>query len=235
MYQNSYQKISKYAEDFKAMYQRYRAELLHLHDRQIKLEAELKVDQERAQKREITDRDLLLAKADFEAANLRLQDEISAILEKYKTERDEIRAALTKTVEEKYTATPDKMDAETMRLLDSGILTVVELGKLADGANPTMRRIIAKYARDMADGAKDEQVRRQATALSAMITQNINGNAEAAAFDSLADVADRAMTLGRKELTGPRMVGDFGYAEGFASRFDTFFENSMAQLESLED
>lgn len=234
MYQNSYQKISKYAEDFKSMYQLYRAELIRLHDRKLILEDNLKATQERAQKREITDRDLLLAKADFEAASLRLQDEISATLDKYKTERDEIRAALTKTIEEKYTATPDKLDAETMRLLDSGILTVGELGKLADGANPIMRRMIAKYAKDMADVAKDEQVRREATVLSAVLTQNITGNAEVGIFDSMSDFADRAMTLGRKEEIGPRMVGDFRYADGFASRFDEFFEDSMAQLESLE-
>lgn len=72
----------------------------------------------------------------------------------------ELRHELETAVNDAYSADPTKLDSNTLELLKSGILNSREYARLMTAAqaasNPTMVRIIGKYAQDAADamGAK---------------------------------------------------------------------------------
>lgn len=63
----------------------------------------------------------------------------------------ELRDTFSTYLAERYSASPDKLDAATMQLLESGICTPSELVQLVDRHhdNPTMLRIIGSHAQRM--------------------------------------------------------------------------------------
>ena len=68
-----------------------------------------------------------------------------------------IRSELERAVADAFAANPEHLDAATLELLKSGILSADEHNRLIDKAtsdnNPTMVRLIAKHAKDRADQA----------------------------------------------------------------------------------
>ena len=67
----------------------------------------------------------------------------------------ELREGLETAVNDAYSVDPAKLDGNTLELLKSGILNASEYAKIMSAAqaadNPTMVRMISKYAKDAAD------------------------------------------------------------------------------------
>ena len=110
-----------------------------------------------------------------------------------------IRSELEKALADAFAANPEHLDAATLELLKSGILSADEHNRLIDKAtadnNPTMVRLIAKYAKDRADQADADRNTDTARAFRAVAYQgnSVNGNAYLETFDAMTSCFNRCM------------------------------------------
>lgn len=79
-------------------------------------------------------------------------------------QRAELRAGLQKELRADGAASPDAIDGNALELLKSGIMTPDDYYALLDkyDNNPTMLRMIGKYAQDAADDMTDDRAARGA-------------------------------------------------------------------------
>lgn len=118
-------------------------------------------------------------------------------LEKRMRDLEEIRKELEAELAEALSADPAQLDTNTLELMKSGILTASEYAKLLDAAqnagNPTMTRLIGKYAADAAKAHHpgDEEAR----VLNVVVARSRqdNGSEYLKAFDYMVDVYGRAV------------------------------------------
>lgn len=122
----------------------------------------------------------------------RAQEEFSS----HNSEIAALRRQLAADLNAHYAADPAALDANTLELLKSGVLTPAEYSRLLNKAqtegNFTMARVIAKYAGDAAASMNQQDPRaRELRAISYTASAN-NGSNILAAFDMMADVYRRA-------------------------------------------
>lgn len=148
--------------------------------------------------------------ADYAAKQARAQAEFLEAKAAFdKTKRDfgqtptqaiqELRNELAEAVQSAYSIDPAQLDNNTLELLKSGIMTANEYAKLMADAqaagNPTMVRMIAKYADDAAArvGEKYGQNDAKAKELRNVAYQSraYTGSAYLDAFDGMANTFDR--------------------------------------------
>ncbi len=120
----------------------------------------------------------------------------------YKHQIEATRKELAAAVGEAFRADPAQIDTATLELLKSGICTPDEYGallhKAAEDGNPTMCRLIGRYAEDAAAAALEAAGGYMgdptASALRAVSYQSksYNGKQWLEAFDYLTDVYNRA-------------------------------------------
>lgn len=143
--------------------------------------------------------DLLEARAAMDGAQRRLME--------HGEEIRSIRRALVEAVGGEYSADPKQVDAATLTLLQSGILTPDEYSRLLSDAqtrgNFTMARLIGKAADTAADGLEHEDVN-AAAELRAVAIESAETPASGyiQAFDFLTDVFDRT-------CANPCMIDDW--------------------------
>lgn len=128
------------------------------------------------------------ARGKFEAMRKNLPDEARRKVEN-------IRQELSAAVGTAYAAKPCDLDRDVLALLDSGILTDTEYGRLMhDATSPTMRRMIAKYATDEAAKAENNGDRNTARNLR-MIAQSgaEDGRSFLMGFDTMTDTFNRTL------------------------------------------
>lgn len=125
-----------------------------------------------------------------------------------KSELDRIKKVLAADIESSYAADPTQMDSATVELLKSGILKASEYERLynhaAKAGNPTMMRLIGKYANDR---ATDEQknllpVDRSVLLSIAHSSRQVNGAEYLAGFHLIEDVFSRC-------IDNPTMINHF--------------------------
>ena len=110
-----------------------------------------------------------------------------------------IRSELEKALADAFAANPEHLDAATLELLKSGIMSADEYNRLMSKAtadnNPTMVRVIAKYAKDRADQADADRNPDTARAFRAVAYQgnSVNGNAYLETFDAMTSCFNRCM------------------------------------------
>ena len=110
-----------------------------------------------------------------------------------------IRSELEKALADAFAANPEHLDAATLELLKSGILSADEHNRLIDKAtadnNPTMVRLIAKHAKDRADQADADRNTDAARAFRAVAYKgnSVNGNDYLQAFDAMTSCFSRCM------------------------------------------
>lgn len=107
-----------------------------------------------------------------------------------------IRQELEKAVSEAFAVNPEHLDNATVELLKSGIMKPDEYSRLMNKAiadnNPTMARLIAKYASDRA-AATDSREEATLFRVIAHSGKNMNGNGYLQAFDVMEDAFRRCM------------------------------------------
>ena len=110
-----------------------------------------------------------------------------------------IRSELEKALADAFAANPEHLDAATIELLKSGIMSADEYNRLMSKAtadnNPTMVRLIAKYAKDRADQADADRNTDAARAFRAVAYKgnSVNGNDYLQAFDAMTSCFSRCM------------------------------------------
>lgn len=151
----------------------------------------------------------MIAKEDAQDALVKARSEF----EDARREIAELRRGLEKDISETFAADPEMLDSNTVELLRSGILTASEYRRLFDKAkqesNPTMARLIAKYAGNRARESKGNGRADENTALLLGIEREggyCSGNDYLTAFDSLVTVFTKcqrspAMITSWNELT----------------------------------
>ena len=122
-----------------------------------------------------------------------------------------VRVELEKAVFDAFAADPKAVDANTLALMNSGIMTADEYSHLIDSAiasgNYTMTRLLAKSAADMAEKVTDSDVARSYRLVSHK-GKGMDGREYLQAFDFLADTFNRcernfALSTKWDELTSP--------------------------------
>ena len=121
-------------------------------------------------------------------------------LEDTKQEIRELRRGLDKAVSESFSADPAMIDGNTVELLKSGILTASEYCRLLEKAkasdNPTMCRLIGKFAGDTARALKGTGRADENTALLLSVERNANfcsGNDYLTAFDAVTNIYSKCV------------------------------------------
>ena len=132
------------------------------------------------------------AKAEYEKLRREMRD--------YKADGFKpIRKELEKAISDAFAANPEHLDAATLELLKSGIMSADEYNRLMSKAtadnNPTMVRVIAKYAKDRADQADADRNTDTARAFRAVAYQgnSANVNSYLEAFDAMTSCFSRCM------------------------------------------
>lgn len=155
------------------------------------------------------------AKVDFLAAQAKYKEAKKKLMAtQFKALRDELEAA----IETEYAANPGQVDNNTLKLLESGILTPVDYKKLVHDAkianNRTMLRFIGqsadKLARTLIDSGRqvDQSKAYELQVLAVQCTQEATGAHHLQNFDALNKVFDMtaanpAMAGHWEKLTGP--------------------------------
>lgn len=148
--------------------------------------------------------DLAEAKAQFEHCRRHL-------FEEQRKDIAVIRAELVEALGKEYAADPKAVDANTLALMSSGIMTADEYSRLIDSAiasgNYTMTRLLAKSAADMAEKVTDSDVARSYRLVSHK-GKGMDGREYLQAFDFLTDTFNRcernfALSTKWDELTSP--------------------------------
>ena len=112
-----------------------------------------------------------------------------------------VRKELAAELDDAFTVDPAALDTATLELLKSGILNASEYVKLLNAAqsanNPTMVRLIGKYAQDAADAQAAKYGQNDDTARTLRLVSHEsrkNSSSEyLKAFDYMADVYNRAV------------------------------------------
>ena len=132
------------------------------------------------------------AKAEYEKLRREMRD--------YKADGFKpIRKELESAIADAFAANPEHLDAATLELLKSGIMSADEYNRLMSKAtadnNPTMVRVIAKYAKDRADQADADRNTDAARAFRAVAYNgnSVNGNAYLETFDVMTSCFNRCM------------------------------------------
>ena len=123
-----------------------------------------------------------------------------------------VRAELEKAVFDAFAADPKSVDANTLALMNSGIMTADEYSRLIDSAiasdNYTMTRLLAQSAADMAEKTTGDADVSRSYRLASHKGKGANGHEYMEAFDFLASTFNRcernfALTGKWDELTSP--------------------------------
>lgn len=142
------------------------------------------------------------------------------MIENYDKQVKELRAQFAAYLDDHYAASPDKLDPNTMALLNAGICTASDLARLADrhADNPTMLRIVGSYAKQKKE---DKHISDDDKALCLNVQHFAaaakDGSRELAIFDSAVSAA--AYGLGKDYEHATRMHGHVG------GWFDDFKQN----------
>lgn len=147
--------------------------------------------------------DFLEAKAAFEAAKRTFRDSDRQF--------DGMRKELAAAIEDAYSVDPAALDSATLELLKSGIMNAGEYTKLLEQAkaanNPTMVRMIGKYAADAAKargeshGMNDREA--QALRMAEYNSRTYTGGDRLEAFDNMVSLYHRC-------TNNPGMIDHWG-------------------------
>ena len=149
--------------------------------------------------------DLAEAKAQFEHCRRHL-------FEEQRKDIAVIRAELVEALGKEYAADPKAVDANTLALMNSGIMTADEYSRLIDSAiasgNFTMTRLLAQSAADMAEKTTGDADISRSYRLVSHKGKGMDGREYLQAFDFLTDTFNRcernfALSTKWDELTSP--------------------------------
>ena len=132
----------------------------------------------------------LRATAEKNIASAKFKEVKNRVWASFNRQRSEIRAELEKELSAATTVDPDAIDNNALELLKSGVMQTADYFALAAkyDTNPTMLRVLSRYAREAAGTAENRQTAQQLTAL-ALECQN-GTRATMRAFDSICRTAD---------------------------------------------
>ena len=210
-----------YLDDAKKIYEKARVEYERLQDEWDATQKEY----QRIQREGLTERGITIAKGQYMQYEDEYKQGMANLEQSVKTQLAEVRKAMKEHADEFYRADPSKLDANTMTLLNSGILTTDELIYLAEQnrSNVTMLRMIGARAKENYKklnekrGAHDENL----AALQLKLNRLGGGEEELGVFDN---VSERIMMCVHK---------DKSFANAHTKTFETVFSNCYGVMDHM--
>lgn len=173
---------------------------------------------------------LTIAKGDHARAQMEFEQNKNRPAENFQKRAAEIRERMAAYVGKVYQANPDAVDASTLRLMESGIVTADELSNLSERfrGNVTMLRLMAAHAQKEGKRLMNDNDRTEGSkwnALAYALGTASDSSRAMAGFDSLVDLSVRSMSrrsFGPYPSDGMRgKAYDDAYSE-IASAYDRF-------------
>ena len=210
-----------YLDDAKKIYEKARVEYERLQDEWDATQKEY----QRIQREGLTERGITIAKGQYMQYEDEYKQGMANLEQSVKTQLAEIRKAMKEHADEFYRADPSKLDANTMTLLNSGILTTDELIYLAEQnrSNVTMLRMIGARAKENYQklyekkGPHDEKL----AALQLKLNRLGGGEEELGVFDNM---SERIMMCVHK---------DKSFANAHTKTFETVFSDYYGVMDHM--
>lgn len=184
-----------------------------------------------AQQERLSEYDAAISKAAYMQAEQDYKNNMQALQDGTQKHIVDIRSEMETHVNEFYRADPSKLDMNTLRLLDSGILNDQELITLASAnrSNVTMLRMIASNMADKCKTARGAKEHGSLLMISKQLASLETGGKELEWFDNVTAWGDRCLD------------SDTYFADVNSKHFDRIynqiageFDNAFAQPESGE-
>ena len=161
----------------------------------------------------------LIAEGKLEEQKQEFNKQFKTLVTSFEEETKSLRKEFAVLVEDVFRATPDKIDAPSMQLINSGIMNVSDLEYMAQQFrhNPAMLKVIAQHAKKMskdmrAKGNREES--QNATALTTSLTECVDPAHIYEGFDFLVTRGKREMEsreISRNNINGK--IWDIVYNE----------------------
>ncbi|MBO5112525.1 MAG: hypothetical protein J6C12_04165 [Lachnospiraceae bacterium] len=212
-----------YLEDAKKIYEKARVEYERLQDEWDATQEEYN----RIQRDGLTERGKVIARGQYMQYEDEYKQGMANLEQSVKTQLAEVRKAMKEHTDEFYRADPSKLDANTMALLNSGILTTDELIYLTEQnrSNVTMLRMIGVKAKENYDKLREKKGTLYADTNLAALQMELNrlggGEEELGAFDA---VTERIMSCIHK---------DNSYANAHVKTFETTFSGYYDLMDKM--
>lgn len=127
---------------------------------------------------DVTPARMAVLKEDLEAAEVKYREDTTTTIAEARKATESARSALEQDVAEFAAVHPEDMDTNTVALLNAGIVKDFDLVRLANGATPTMLRLICAQAERMMEDSAT------ARSLVAQIRAYLDPAARLSVFDS---------------------------------------------------
>lgn len=210
-----------YLDDAKKIYEKARVEYERLQDEWDATQKEY----QRIQREGLTERGIAIARGQYMQYEDEYKQGMANLEQSVKTQLAEVRKAMKEHTDEFYRADPSKLDANTMTLLNSGILTTDELIYLAEQnrSNVTMLRMIGARAKENYQklyekrGAHDENL----AALQLKLNRLGGGEEELGVFDTVTEGIMRCVNK------------DKSYANAHTKSFETLFGGCYGVMDKM--
>lgn len=167
----------------------------------------------------------LVARADLIRAQDAFKQAEATIWPGFNQRREELRRSLEETVRANGMASPDDIDNNALELLKSGIMSAEEMANMAAryDSNPTMLRLIGKYAKE-AEKAANSHVEKRGFRTVAMNTES-GQSSIMRVWNDLSRVAD-----GCSGQTAGRNAASPDYIISMGRHWERFSEPIIAEL-----
>lgn len=212
-----------YLDDAKKIYEKARVEYERLQGEWDATQEEYR----RIQREGLTERGIAIAKGQYMQYEDEYKQGMDNLHQSVKAQLAEVRKAMEEHTREFYRADPSKLDANTMTLLNSGILTTDELIYLAEQNrnNVTMLRMIGVKAKENYDKLREKKGTLYADTNLAALQVKLNrlggGEEELGVFDT---VTERIMCCVNK---------DKSYANANTKSFETLFSGCYGAMDHM--
>lgn len=213
--------FKSYLDDAKKIYEKARVEYERLQDEWDATQKEY----QRIQREGLTERGIAIARGQYMQYEDEYKEGMANLEQSVKAQLAEVRKAMEEHTREFYRADPSKLDANTMTLLNSGILTTDELIYLTEQnrSNVTMLRMIGARAKENYQklyekrGAHDENL----AALQLKLNRLGGGEEELGVFDTVTEGIMRCVNK------------DNSYANAHAKSFETLFGGCYGVMDKM--
>lgn len=180
---------------------------------------------DKAQHSGLSERDMLLAKADYMRAEDDYKNGMAGLMEGTKATLAEIRKEMKQHTDDFYRADPAKLDTNTLTLINSGILSTEELSFLAEKnrGNVTMLRMIGAEAKKRIDAAhaNKESWPPELSVLHNKLQGMGGGKRELEAFDTASEWITRCINP------------EPAFSKANNAHFDRIFEDIYSRMDGI--
>lgn len=209
-----------YLNDAKEIYDKARVEYERLQKEWNETQEEYK----RIQSEGLTERGNAIVRGQFMQYEDEYKQGMANLQQSVKTQLAEVRKAMKEHTDDFYRADPNKLDANTLKLLESGIMSSSELLYLANKnrSNVTMIKLIQKYAGEKLTDERAKGVHNDETVYLCHGIGTLDGTEEMKVFDFLADRITKGISTDKAWANANNIIFNEKF-DSYTSGFDGMF------------